>query len=314
MPIFDLCDKKVFVAGHRGMVGSSIVRALLKRNVDVITACRTDVDLRHQGETLGWFKDNMPDVVVVAAARVGGILANSSFPKDFLFDNLMIASNVIDSAFQAGTKKLLFLGSSCIYPKFAEQPIKEVSLLTGLLEPTNEWYALAKIAGIKLAQAYRVQHGVDFISAMPCNLYGPGDNYHPEHSHVIGGLIQRLHKAKMGNDSAVTVWGTGQPRREFLYVDDLADACIFLLENYSDTEHINVGTGEDLTIADLARKIAEVVGCRSKLEFDPTRPDGTPRKLMDVSRLSSLGWKSSTTLEFGLTQSYADFCRRYGCV
>jgi len=304
---FSLKGKRIFVAGDRGMAGSAIRRALEGAGHTVITASRQDADLENQAATDAWFAANRPEVVVVAAARVGGIQANNTYPKDFLYDNLAIAMNTIDCAYRYGAQKLLFLGSSCIYPKFAPQPMTEEVLLTGALEPTNEWYAIAKIAGIKLCQAYRRQYGADFISLMPTNLFGPGDNYHPEHSHVVGGLIQRFHAAKLANAPEVVVWGTGQVKREFLYVDDLAAACVFALENYSGEMHLNVGTGEDITIAELASTVARVVGYQGKLVYDTSKPDGTPRKLLDVSRLKGLGWAPKTGLEEGLRVAYAEY-------
>jgi GDP-L-fucose synthase len=305
--IFELDDKRVFVAGHRGMVGRAIVQRLAGAKCEVITVPRQQVDLLEQDQTRRFLAASKPDVVIVAAAKVGGIYANDTFPADFIHDNLVIAANIIHGAFKAGVKKLLFLGSSCIYPKFADQPMTEEALLTGPLEPTNQWYAIAKIAGIKLCQAYRRQHGADYISVMPTNLYGAGDNYHPENSHVVAALIGRFHAAKLAGAPMVTVWGTGTPRREFLFVDDLADACIFVLENYSEESHLNVGTGEDVTIAEFARLVAEVVEYDGKITFDISRPDGTPRKLLDVSKLAAMGWKARTPLRAGLEKAYADF-------
>ncbi|CAN1507840.1 WcaG Nucleoside-diphosphate-sugar epimerases [Rhabdaerophilaceae bacterium] len=304
---YSLLNKRVYVAGHRGMVGSAVVRALRTRGIEPLVADRSLVDLERQGNVECWFASNRPDIVILAAAHVGGIIANNMFPRDFLYRNLMIASNIVEAAYRNGTNKLLFLGSSCIYPKFADQPIKEESLLTGALEATNEWYAIAKIAGIKLAQSYRRQFGADFISLMPSNLYGPGDNYHPEHSHVIAALMQRFHNAREQGASEVVVWGTGTPRREFLHVDDLAEAALFTLEHYSDEPHLNAGTGTDVTIAELAQAIAGVTGYRGEIRFDPSRPDGTPRKLLDVSRLKSLGWQARIGLEDGLKSAYADY-------
>lgn len=304
---FALSGHKIFVAGHRGMVGQALVRALGARGITPIVASRAEADLENQAQTESWFARNRPDVVLLAAAHVGGIVANNSFPRDFLYKNLMIAGNVIEAAHRHGVRKLVNLGSSCIYPKFAEQPIREESLLTGSLEPTNEWYAIAKIAGIKLAQSYRRQFGADMISLMPSNLYGPGDNYHPEHSHVIAALIRRFHEAKETGAKQVVIWGTGTPRREFLHVDDLAEATLFALEHYSGEPHLNVGTGTDVTIAELAQAIARVVGFEGTLAFDATRPDGTPRKLLDVSKLAAMGWTAKTPLEAGLSSAYADF-------
>jgi GDP-L-fucose synthase len=306
-PLFDLAGKRVFVAGHRGMVGSAIVRRLKSERCTILIEDRKGLDLTRQAETEGWLARTKPDVVVVAAARVGGIAYNNAFPVDFLADNLAIELNLIRGAHAAGVRKLLFLGSSCIYPKLAPQPMTEDMLLTGPLEPTNEWYAVAKIAGIKLVEAMRRQLGADFISVMPTNLYGPGDNYHPEHSHVPAALIRRMHEAKLAGAPSVTVWGSGTPYREFLFVDDLADACVFLLKNYSDIGFLNVGTGTDVTIAEFAREVAGVVGFKGELAFDTTRPDGTPRKLLDVSRLAALGWRAKTDLRAGLAATYRDF-------
>jgi GDP-L-fucose synthase len=308
--LFDLSGRRVFVAGHRGMVGSAIVRRLAQSNCSIMTIGHEDLDLLRQDDTERYLVSTKPDVVIVAAAKVGGIHANSTLPAEFIYENLVIAINLIHAAFRAGVGKVLFLGSSCIYPKLAPQPIVEEELLAGPLEPTNESYAIAKIAGIKLCQAYRRQHGADYISLMPSNVYGPGDNYHPENSHVIAALMRRLHAAKQSGSPSATVWGTGTPRREFIFVDDLAEACIVALEQYSGESHLNVGTGEDMTIADLARLIADVVGYRGELVFDTSRPDGTPRKLLDVSKLSALGWQARTPLRRGLESSYADFLAR----
>ena len=304
---FDLTGKRVFVAGHRGMVGAALVRRLASERCEVLTADRRAVDLIRQADTEGWLRDNRPDVVAVAAARVGGIAYNNAYPVDFLADNLAIELNLIRGAFAVEVGKLLFLGSSCIYPKLAPQPMREDMLLTGALEPTNEWYAVAKIAGIKLVEAYRRQYGADFISLMPTNLYGPGDNYHPEHSHVPAALIRRFHEAKLAKAASVSVWGTGRPRREFLAVDDLADACVFVLKNYSDDRFLNVGTGHDLTIADFAKLVADVVGYAGSIVFDTSRPDGAPQKLLDVSRLAQLGWTARTELRAGIAAAYRDF-------
>ena len=301
---FDLAGQRIFVAGHRGMVGRALVRRLEREPVTLLTVPRERLDLTRQAAVEGWMAVARPDVVVVAAARVGGILANSRRPADFLAENLAIELNLIRSAAACGVRKLLFLGSSCIYPRDCPQPIREDYLLTGPLEPTNEWYALAKIAGIKLCQAYRRQHGCDFVSAMPTNLYGPGDQFDLAASHVVPALMRKLHEAKLAGSHSVPVWGTGSPRREFLHVDDLADACVFLLRHYSDEAPINVGCGEDLTIAELARLIAEVVGYRGELAFDPGKPDGTPRKLLDVSRLDALGWRARIPLRQGLEGAY----------
>lgn len=308
--LFDLAGKRVYVAGHTGMAGSAIARRLTGENCDILTADHAALDLAEQRQTEQWFAREKPDAVFLAAGRVGGIAANSSYPASFIGDNLAIALNVIRAAHAAAVKKLLFLGSSCIYPKLAAQPITEEELLTGPLEPTNEWYAVAKIAGVKLCQAYRRQYGADFVSVMPTNLYGPGDNYHPEHSHVPAALIRRFHEAKVSGAPSVQVWGSGTPQREFLAADDLADACVFVMKHYSADDFLNVGTGEDVTIADFARLVAEVVGYRGALAFDSSRPDGTPRKLLDVSRLAALGWRAKTPLRDGLKAAYADFCSR----
>ncbi len=308
---FDLSDKRVWVAGHRGMVGAAVVRRLASENCTVLTAGRSDADLRRQAETEAWMEANRPDVVVVAAATVGGIFANDTRPAEFIYDNLMIEANIIGAAHRLGVAKLLFLGSSCIYPRMAPQPIPEDSLLTGPLEPTNEWYAVAKIAGIKLCQAFRRQYGCDYISAQPTNLYGEGDNFSLTQSHVIPALIAKAHNAKISGASALEVWGTGTPRREFLYVDDLADALVYLLKNYSGPVQLNVGTGEDIPIGDLARLVCDVVGFTGDLVFDATKPDGTPRKLLDVSHLHTLGWKAQTDLADGLHRTYAWFLEHY---
>jgi GDP-L-fucose synthase len=301
---FDLKGRRVFVAGHKGMVGSALVRRLAGEDVELLTVGRSVVDLCNQAAVFDWFAKNRPDAVFLAAAKVGGIVANDTLRAEFLYDNLIIAANVIHAAHLNGAAKLMFLGSSCIYPRLATQPLREDSMLTGPLEPTNEPYAVAKIAGIKMVEAYRSQYGADFISVMPTNLFGPGDNYHPEHSHVVAALIRRFHEAKLSGASNVVVWGTGTPRREFLYVDDLADACVHLMKIYSSGELINIGTGEDITIADFARVVAGVVGFTGTISFDASRPDGTPRKLLDVSRLASLGWRARTPLEDGIKIAY----------
>jgi GDP-L-fucose synthase len=305
--LFDLTGKRIYVAGHRGMVGRAIIRRLGQENVGVLTGDRRLLDLTRQDSVENWLSAEKPDVVIVAAAKVGGIAFNSAYPAQFLYDNLAIALNVIHAAYEAGVSKLLFLGSSCIYPRLAPQPLCEDALLTGPLEPTNQWYAIAKIAGLKLVESYRRQYGADFISVMPTNLYGPCDNYHPGRSHVPAALIRRFHEAKVSGATTVTVWGTGTPRREFLCVDDLADACVFLLKRYSGNEFINVGTGEDISIAEFAELVAEVVGFKGQIVFDRSRPDGTPRKLLDVSKLSDLGWRAKTGLREGLVAAYADF-------
>jgi GDP-L-fucose synthase len=303
----DLTGRRIFVAGHRGMVGSALVRRLKREHCEVLTADRHALDLTRQADTEEWLRHHRPNVVIVAAARVGGIAYNNAFPVDFLADNLAIELNLISGSFAIGVRKLLFLGSSCIYPRLAPQPMNEAVLLTGPLEPTNEWYAVAKIAGVKLVEAYRRQHGADFIALMPTNLYGPGDNYHPEHSHVPAALIRRFHEAKLAKARSVTVWGTGRPRREFLAVDDLADACVFALKNYSAERILNVGTGRDVTIADFARLVAGVVGYAGDIVFDSSRPDGAPRKLLDVSALTNLGWSARTELRDGIAAAYRDF-------
>ncbi|BBZ96742.1 GDP-L-fucose synthase [Bradyrhizobium diazoefficiens] len=304
---FELKGKSVYVAGHRGMVGSALVRRLAREDVKLVTADRREVDLCNQAAVFDWFAKVRPQVVFLAAAKVGGILANNTLRAEFIYDNIAIAANVIHAAHQNGAEKLMFLGSSCIYPKLASQPLREDSMLTGSLEPTNEPYAIAKIAGIKMAEAYRSQYGSDFVSVMPTNLYGPGDNYHPEYSHVVAALIRRFHEAKVSGAKGVVVWGTGTPRREFLYVDDMADACVHLMKTYSGAGLINIGTGEDITIAEFARVVAEVVGYSGEISFDTSRPDGTPRKLLDVSRLSGLGWRAATSLKHGLRQAYEDY-------
>ena len=308
--LFDLAGKRVYVAGHTGMAGSAIARRLAREGCEILTAGHAALDLADQRQTEQWLGHEKPDAVFLAAARVGGISANSAYPAAFIGDNLAIALNVIRAAHAVGVRKLLFLGSSCIYPRLATQPITEEQLLAGPLEPTNEWYAVAKIAGIKLCQAYRRQYGADFISVMPTNLYGPGDNYHPEHSHVPAALIRRFHEAKVSGAPSVTVWGTGTPRREFLAADDLADACVFVMKHYSGDGFLNIGTGEDITIADFARVVAEVVGYEGAIVFDTTRPDGTPRKLLDVGKLTALGWRPRTPLRDGLKAAYADFRAR----
>ncbi len=311
MAHFDLTGARIFVAGHRGMVGSAVVRRLTGEGCEVVTAGRDAVDLREQAQVRSWITDNRPDMIVLAAAKVGGILANDSYPADFLYDNLMIEANLIEAAHRADVGRMLFLGSSCIYPKMAPQPIEEASLLTGPLEPTNEWYAVAKIAGIKLAQAYRRQFGRDYVSAMPTNLYGPGDNYDLAGSHVLPALIRKAHEAKLAGAASMMIWGTGTPRREFLHVDDLADACVFLLKSYSEDMHINVGSGSDLTIFELAQMVGEVVGFAGEVTTDPSRPDGTPRKLMDSSRLAGLGWTPKIGLREGIATAYADYQARH---
>jgi len=304
-----LTGRRVWVAGHRGMVGSALVRRLAREGCAVLTAGRKQVDLRRQREVETWMGDAKPEIVFVAAATVGGILANDSRPADFLYDNMMIEANIIEAAHRLGVRKLLLLGSSCIYPRLSPQPLAEDSLLTGPLEPTNQWYAVAKIAGIKLCQAYRRQHGADFISVMPTNLYGPGDTFDLLASHVIPALMLKAHRAKIARAPVLDVWGTGTPRREFLHVDDCADAQVFLMKHYSGADHLNIGVGHDVTIAELARLICRVVGFEGELRFDPSKPDGTPRKLLDVSRLAALGWRAAIDLEEGLRGTYAWFCQ-----
>ena len=305
--MFDLTGKKIWVAGHRGMVGSALVRRLAGEGCDVITASRAEADLVRQTEVEQWVGDHKPDVIFLAAAKVGGILANDQMPVDFLYDNLMIETNIIHAAWRNGVKKLIFLGSSCIYPKMAPQPIIEEALLTGPLEPTNEWYAVAKIAGIKLTQAYRRQHGADFISAMPTNLYGPNDNFDLNSSHVLPALMRKAHAAKTEKQPTLQIWGTGSPRREFLHVDDCADAVVHLAKTYSDALHVNVGSGNDLTILELAKLVAKVVGFEGEIVNDPSKADGTPRKLMSADKLRGLGWAPKIELEAGITATYQWF-------
>jgi GDP-L-fucose synthase len=292
------------------MVGSAIIRRLGLEGCEILTAKRPDFDLRRCEQVDRWMAQAKPDAVFLAAGTVGGIHANRTYPADFIADNLAIALNVIRSAHESGVQKLLFLGSSCIFPRSAPQPMIEEMLLTGPLEPTNQWYAIAKIAGIKLCEAYRLQHGADFISVMPTNLYGPGDNYHPLNSHVPAALVRRFHEAKLAGESRVTVWGTGLPRREFLAVDDLADACVFVMKRYSDVSFLNIGSGAEITIAEFARLVAEVVDYQGEIIFDPSRPDGMPRKLLDISKITALGWRAKTPLRDGLRQTYADFLLR----
>jgi GDP-L-fucose synthase len=304
---FELKGKAVFVAGHGGMVGGALLRRLTREDVRPFTANRRDLDLRDQAAVNRWFAERRPQAVFLAAAKVGGIVANNTLRGEFIYENLVIATNIIHAAHVNGTEKLMFLGSSCIYPKLATQPLREDAMLTGPLEPTNEPYAIAKIAGIKMVEAYRSQYGADFINVMPTNLYGPGDNYHPEYSHVVAALIRRFHEAKIAGISDVVVWGTGTPRREFLYVDDMADACIHLMKNYSEQELVNIGTGEDISIAEFARVVAATVGYSGGISFDSSRPDGTPRKLLDVSRLAELGWRARTSLQDGIGLAYQAF-------
>jgi GDP-L-fucose synthase len=310
--IYPIAGKRVWVAGHRGMVGSALVRRLEREGCELLLANRQECDLGRQDQVERWMGRVRPQAVIVAAARVGGILANDRYPAEFLYDNLMIEANVIHTARRIQVEKLLFLGSSCIYPKHAPQPMSEDCLLTGPLEPTNQWYAIAKIAGIKLCQAYRRQWGCDFISAMPTNLYGPGDNFDLMSSHVVPALIAKMHAAKAAGAAEVEIWGTGRPRREFLHVDDLADACVHLLQVYSDELHVNVGCGQDLTIAELAEKVRAVVGFEGRLRYNAERPDGTPRKLLDVARLSALGWQPKIALDDGLAGAYRWYRERAG--
>ena len=301
-------DAKIYVAGHRGLVGSAVVRRLEEGGFrNVLTATRDELDLRDQGAVNEWFEANRPDYVFLVAGTVGGILANSTRPAEFIYDNLMIHGTVVHASHLSGVRKLLYLGSSCIYPRHATQPITEEQLLTGPLEPTNEWYAVAKIAGIKLCQAYRRQYGSDFVSAMPTNLYGPNDNFDLSSSHVLPALIRKFHDAKTSGDPRVEIWGTGSPMREFLHVDDLADACVYLMEHYSDDMHINVGTGVDLSIRELAEKVRGVVFPDAVLDFDTSKPDGTPRKVLDVSRLRELGWSPKYDLDSGIRSTYEWF-------
>jgi len=302
--MYTLSGKRIYVAGHNGMVGRAVVRALEKEACTILTAERSDADLIRQSEVENWMQAQKPDAVIVCAARVGGILANDSYPADFIYDNLMIEANIIRAAHDIGVEKLLFLGSSCIYPKMAPQPMPEEALLTGALEPTNEWYAIAKIAGIKLCQAYRKQYGADFISAMPTNLYGPFDNFDLQSSHVIPALMRKCHEAKQAGAESMDVWGSGKVMREFLHVDDCAAGIVFLLKNYSDTQHVNLGTGKDVTIIELAETIKKVVGFDGSLTFDASKPDGTPRKLLDVSKIHQLGWRHQYDLEAGLKSAY----------
>ncbi len=304
MSNFDLAGKRVWVAGHSGMAGSAILRRLVRENCETITATHTDLDLRQQGDVNRWMAEKSVDAVFMAAATVGGILANSTRAAEFLYDNLVIAANVIEAARQTGVKKLLFLGSSCIYPRLAPQPMREEMLLTGPLEPTNEWYAIAKIAGIKLCEAYRRQYSCDFVSVMPTNLYGPGDRYDAKGGHVVAALIMKIHAAKAANDPTVELWGTGTPKREFLFSEDLADACVFVMKNYSGDIFLNVGTGCEITILELAESIARVVGWKGTFTFDRTKPDGMPRKVMDVSRLAEMGWTARTDFETGMRETY----------
>jgi GDP-L-fucose synthase len=304
--VYAIEGKRIFVAGHRGMVGSALLRRLAYEDCEVITAGRGAVDLRDQAQTHAWMLREKPDAVIIAAAKVGGILANDTFPADFLYDNLMIEANLVKASFDAGVGKVVFLGSSCIYPKMAPQPMREDALLTGPLEPTNEWYAIAKIAGIKLCQAFRRQHGCDYVSAMPTNLYGPEDNFDLQSSHVLPALMRKAHEARASREPLV-VWGTGTVRREFLHVDDCADAIVFLLRHYSGEEHVNVGCGADVSIAEVATLVADIVGHKGGLVFDAAKPDGTPRKLMDTAKLTAMGWQPRIPLREGLASTYTWF-------
>ena len=314
-------EGKIYVAGHRGMVGSAILRRLEARNAEIVTRTHAELDLTNQAAVRDFFDQERPDLVILAAAKVGGILANTTYPAQFIHENLMIQANVIHEAYRSGVTRLLQLGSSCIYPKHAAQPMSEDALLTGILEPTNEPYAIAKIAGIKLCESYNRQYGMDYRSVMPTNLYGPGDNFHPDNSHVLPALIRRFHEARQSGRENVTIWGTGTPRREFLHVDDLAEASLFVLDLDTETyaretdlmlSHLNVGTGIDISILELAHMVAEITGFEGAIETDPSKPDGTPRKLLDVSRLKRLGWQASIELEEGIRQTYAWFCEREG--
>ncbi len=306
-----LPDSKIYVAGHNGMVGSAIVRLLKSSGFsNIITRNSSELDLRNQASVNTFFEEEKPEFVFLAAAKVGGILANDTYRAEFIYDNLMIETNVIHASYQHQVEKLLFLGSSCIYPKMADQPIREEYLLTGALEPTNEPYAIAKIAGLKLCDNYRKQYGCNFISAMPTNLYGVGDNYHPQNSHVLPALIRKFHLAKENGDTEVELWGSGTPKREFLYVDDLASACLFMMQNYNETEFLNVGVGEDISIAELAETIKVIVGFEGEIKWNTEMPDGTPRKLLDVSKLAAMGWKPTIGLTEGIKLAYADFLKR----
>jgi GDP-L-fucose synthase len=309
--VYSLRRKRIWIAGHRGMVGAAIVRRLASEDCELLTVDRAEVDLRNQAQTADWVQAKRPDAVFLAAAKVGGILANATYPADFLYDNLMIETNVIEASHRAGVEKLLFLGSSCIYPRFAQQPIDEDALLTGALEPTNQWYAIAKISGIKLAQAYRQQHGRDFISAMPTNLYGPGDNFDLSSSHVMPAIIRKAHEAKQNGGREIVVWGTGTPRREFLHVDDCADACVHLMKAYSEPGHVNVGVGEDVTILELTRLVCGIVGFSGAITHDYSKPDGTLRKLISIDKIRALGWSPQIELRSGVASTYAWFQRHY---
>lgn len=310
-PGSSLAGRRVWVAGHRGMVGAALVRAMAREGAVLLTVTRDELDLRRQAETESWIALHRPEFIFMAAARVGGILANDSYPAGFLYDNLLIQSNIVEAARLAGVAKTMLLGSSCIYPRLAPQPIAEASLLTGPLEETNQWYAVAKIAGVKLAQAYRREYGMDVVSVMPTNLYGPNDQYDLRNSHVAAALLRRVHQARVEGAAEVSIWGTGTPRREFLHVDDLAQACVFLMKSWSDADPINIGSGQEVTIAELAQLIAGIVGWTGRFAFDASKPDGTPRKLLDASRLTALGWTATTPLRAGLADAYRDFTARW---
>lgn len=309
--LYALQGKRVWVAGHRGMVGQAIVRRLASEGCVLLTATRADLDLTRQADVERWIEAQRPQAIFLAAAKVGGILANDRFPAEFLYENLAIEANIIQSAHKAGVEKLMFLGSSCIYPKHAPQPMTEDALLTGPLEPTNEWYAIAKIAGIKLCQAYRKQYGCDFISGMPTNLYGPGDNFDLMSSHVLPALIRKAHEAKLRGDATLTVWGTGTPLREFLHVDDCADACVHLMKAYSGDQHVNIGSGTEISILDVTKLICEIVGFKGEIVCDRSKPDGTPRKLMSIDKLAGLGWRPRIGLDEGLRKTYAHFVTEF---
>lgn len=312
MSCFDLKGRRVWVAGHRGMAGSAIMRRLAKENCEIVTVTRAELNLLRQADVDAWMAEQRIQAVFVAAATVGGILANSSRPAEFLYENLVIETNIIHASWRTGVNKLLFLGSSCIYPRMTEQPMREEALLTGALEPTNEWYAIAKIAGIKLCQAYRSQYGCDYVSVMPTNLYGLGDRYDAEGGHVVAALIMKIHEAKARGSQTVELWGSGTPRREFLFSDDLADACVFVMKSYSGDMFLNVGTGHDITILELAETIAKIIGWQGTFQFDRTKPDGMPRKVMDVSRLRALGWSAPTDFETGMKQAYEWYVANVG--
>ncbi|MGH6675276.1 MAG: GDP-L-fucose synthase family protein [Xanthobacteraceae bacterium] len=307
----DLAGRRVWVAGHRGMVGSALTRRLAHEGADLMTVAQPSLDLRRQADTEAWIAEHRPEFIFVAAARVGGILANSSFPGQFLYDNLMIQANIVEAARHVGVRKVMLLGSSCIYPRLAPQPMPESCLLSGPLEETNQWYAIGKIAGVKLAQAYRREYGMNLIAAMPTNLYGPNDDYDPTNSHVVPALLRRVHEAKVANAARVVIWGTGTPRREFLHVDDLAEACVFLMKNWDGEEPVNIGSGQEVTVLELAKLVAEVVEWSGRFDFDASKPDGTPRKLVDTSRLRAMGWNPSIGLKEGLANAYADFEKRW---